>query len=309
MPRSFPFPIPDGWFQLAYADELTPGEVRPLRYFGQDLVLFRTESGEPRVLDAFCPHLGAHLGHGGQVAGESLRCPFHAWRFDGDGQCVEVPYARKIPARARLRSWPVVERNRAIWCWHHAEQKPPGWDVPELPEVDDPEWTPFRLHRWTVRTRNQEMAENAVDRAHFTYVHGTKNLPASELSIEGPVMRSIQRAQMQTPRGIVDGKIESVSHGFGCSHIRFSGICDTLLMTSTTPIDEEQVDVRFAFTVKADGTDTERGVGAAIIADIVKQLDEDIPIWENKIYRPRPMLCDGDGPIGRFRTWSQQFYS
>ena len=94
----FPFPrYPNGWFQVAYSDEVTPGTVVPLKYFGADLVLFRTQTGEAHVLDAHCPHVGAHLGHGGCVKGESIQCPFHAWRFDGQGQCVAVPYARKIP--------------------------------------------------------------------------------------------------------------------------------------------------------------------------------------------------------------------
>ena len=73
------------------ADSLPPGGVLSLRYFGRELVLFRTESGEPRVLDAFCPHLGAHLGHGGKVQGESIRCPFHGWCFDGRGACTAIP--------------------------------------------------------------------------------------------------------------------------------------------------------------------------------------------------------------------------
>ena len=60
----FPFPIPNGWFALARSDEVGPGAVLPVRYFGRDLVVFRTESGRPAVLDAYCAHMGAHLGIG-----------------------------------------------------------------------------------------------------------------------------------------------------------------------------------------------------------------------------------------------------
>jgi len=101
--------IPDGWFQVAYSDELKPGEVLPLAYFGGSLVLFRSESGEASVLDAFCPHLGAHLGYGGKVEGNCIRCPFHAWKFDRAGQCTEVPYAQKIPPKAKIKPWVVRE--------------------------------------------------------------------------------------------------------------------------------------------------------------------------------------------------------
>jgi nitrite reductase/ring-hydroxylating ferredoxin subunit len=310
MPRSFPFTLPNGWFQIAYSDELAPGAVVPLRYFARDLVLFRTESGEARALEAFCPHLGAHLGYGGKVVGDTIQCPFHAWRFDGGGACVEVPYAKKIPAKAQLASWPTVELNGMVFAWHHAQGAPPAWSVPVVPEVGEAAWAPYRRHRWTIRSRNQELAENAVDRAHFRYVHGTKNVPESEIRFEGPLMRSVHRAKMITPRGMVDGGIESNSLGFGYSTIRFTGICETVLIACATPIDLDHVDNRFSFTVKREhGNDTNRGVGGAIIDDIVKQMGEDIPIWENKVFRPRPVLCDGDGPIGPFRSWCRQFYS
>ena len=91
--RRFPFPIPNGWFVVARADDLLPGETRALYLFSKDLVLYRTASGEPRLVDAHCPHLGAHLGVGGKVEGECLRCPFHGWSFGADGQCVEIPYS------------------------------------------------------------------------------------------------------------------------------------------------------------------------------------------------------------------------
>src|SRR4051794_19961277 len=96
--RRFPFTsYPTGWFAVAKCADVPPSGVAPLRYFGRELVLFRTAAGDARVLDAHCPHLGAHLGHGGCVEGESIRCPFHGWRFDGAGACVAVPYATKIP--------------------------------------------------------------------------------------------------------------------------------------------------------------------------------------------------------------------
>ena len=67
--RNFPDTLPTGWFQIAYSDQIRPGEVKPLEYFDTDFVMFRTEDGQLCVLDAFCPHLGAHLGHGGKVRG------------------------------------------------------------------------------------------------------------------------------------------------------------------------------------------------------------------------------------------------
>jgi hypothetical protein len=108
----------------------------------------------------------------------------------------------------------------------------------------------------------------------------------------------------------VAGSVESLSYGFGFSTVRFKGLIETLLVSSVTPIDGEHVDVRFSFSLKKlGGADMTRGVGAAFIGEIARQLDQDIPIWENKTQWERPVLCDGDGPIGLFRKWSRQFYT
>jgi 3-ketosteroid 9alpha-monooxygenase subunit A len=308
--RYYTPPIPNGWFQVAYTEEVQPGQVLPLKYFDRDLVLFRTESGEAKVLDAFCPHLGAHLGYGGKVEGSCIRCPFHAWKFDGAGKCTEVPYAKKIPPNARTGAWQVRELAGLILVWHDAGGKPARWDLPEVSEYGDEEWTAWERRRWKIYTRNQEMAENAVDSAHFHYLHGTSNMPASQAEVKGHILRVYSNTGMETPRGHVDGSVESLSYGFGFGLVRFKGVVETLLMSSVTPIDGENVDVRFNFSVrKVGGADITRGVGAAFIKEVSRQLEQDIPIWENKIQWERPVLCDGDGPVGMFRKWCRQFYT
>jgi len=303
-------PYPNGWFQVAYGDELETGKAEPLHYFGRDYVLYRGMDGVARVFDAFCPHLGAHLGYGGKVEEDGIRCPFHGWKYDGGGKCVDIPYGKRIPPSAKLESHPVVERNGLVMLWHHAAGQQPDWEVPPVPEYQLEGWTPYVKRRWKIRTHNQDMAENSVDQAHFRYVHGTLTVPQSQAKTEGPLLHVLSQMKMGTPAGEVDGSIESRSWGFGFGHVRFRGIVETSLVTSVTPIDGEYVDVRFSFSVKSLGDErTTRGVGRALIADIEKQMREDIPIWENKAFLERPVLCDGDGPIGVFRTWCRQFYT
>jgi len=303
--------IPNGWFQVAYSDEIKPGDVKPLKYFGQDLVIWRSEEGELSVLDAFCPHLGAHLGHGGTVKGSSIECPFHAWQFGTDGKCTAVPYAERMPRKASLPKWETREVANNIMCWHHTEGKPPSFDIPDtIPEWGNDEWTEFISREWVIRTTNQEMAENAVDSAHFHYLHGTTSMPKSEASFEGPILRVYSDAGMETPRGTVDGSIESLNYGFGFSVVRFKGIVETLNVASTTPIDEDHCHLRFNFCVKkTGGAEMARGVGKAFVAEVSRQVEQDIPIWENKVQHEKPILCDGDGPIALFRRWCTQFYS
>jgi 3-ketosteroid 9alpha-monooxygenase subunit A len=314
--RNFPDALPTGWFQVGYSHELQPGDVKPLKYFDADLVMFRTEDGQLCVLDAFCPHLGAHLGHGGKVKGSEIECPFHAWRFGTDGRCTAVPYAKHLPRKAGVRRWHIKEVANLVMCWHHPHGGEPQWDIPdEIPEwgtkdgVRNEEWTDWQYAEWMVRSCTKEMGENAVDAAHFRYLHGTSNLPASEATFDGPVMRVFSPAAMETPRGPVDGSIESLGYGYGMGIVRFKGIIETLNVGATTPIDRENCHLRFNFSVKkVGGADITRGVGKAFVNEVKRQVEQDIPIWENKVHLSRPLLCDGDGPIASYRRWTEQFH-
>ena len=301
-----PFPIPHGWFAVCFSDELGPGEVRPIRYFARDLVLYRGVSGSAYVMEAYCPHLGANLGYGGSVVGERLRCPFHAWEWDGaSGSCAHIPYAKRIPARARIGRLPSVERNGYVFAWHHPGDQPPDFEIPELPEVQDAGWTAYEKYEWIVEAPLQEMGENGADSAHFQFVHGTRNVPITESTEEGVHRRMLQPIRMKTPRGTVEGAIDTHVHGMGFSATRFTGIAETLEVACSTPIDETRSHIRYGFTQPAD---LEGGGAAAMIREIVRQTNEDIPIWENKRYRVSPILCSGDGPISEYRRWCQQFY-
>jgi phenylpropionate dioxygenase-like ring-hydroxylating dioxygenase large terminal subunit len=294
MPR-FPFPTTfTGWYQVAYSDEVPSGAVQPLHVFGHDLVVFRGEDGAVRVLDAYCPHLGAHVGYGGKVVGDGVSCPFHGWCFDGGGACVKVPYADKIPPRARLRAWPVREVAGLVLAWYDAEGAAPSWEPQAIPEHGAPGWAGFVRRRWTIRSHVLEIGENIVDGAHFLAVHGVVTLPETNVETSGPTLRSTVQTTMRTPRGVVPATIDSTAAGLGLWRIRVSGIWDTLFIAAFTPIDDNEVDARFSFlSSTSDGGGPEHGVGAAVIADVSRQVEQDIPIWEHKIYRTQPMLCAG----------------
>jgi len=309
--ENFPFPIAASWYAVAYSDELTTGQVLPVEFLGRKLVVFRGEDGVAAVLDAYCPHLGAHLGHGGVVSGSRIRCPFHNWEFDGTtGLCESVPYATRIPQGARAGAYSTVERNGAIFVWYHPKGTAPQFELPEIPEATSDDWSTPDRYEWVIRSQIQELGENGVDSAHFRYVHGALNEPTPEVEVDGAVRRNFQPVELKTPRGNINGGIDSWVYGMGFASTRFTGICETLELAYSTPIDNQHIRVRYAFTQpRIDGEDPKGGVAAAIIRDIVKQMNEDIPIWENKVYREHPLLCDGDGPIPEYRRWCTQFYS
>ncbi|HBZ70057.1 MAG TPA: FeS-binding protein [Deltaproteobacteria bacterium] len=303
-------PIPNGWFAVAFSNELVPGEVRRLHYFDEDLVLYRGRDGTPRVLDAYCPHLGAHLAEGGRVVGDTIRCPFHGWRFDGTGLCVEIPYCERIPPKARVRGWDVVEKNRMIFVWHHAEGKPPSWDFPAMPELDHPDWTEPRSLELKVAVHMQDMHENNNDPVHFQFVHANAEIPPSEITFGegGRYMRMVGKSQRVTPFGTFETLLERDSWGLGLSAVRIAGIpgAGLLMYSSTTPVDRGHSHSRWLFTVTKNLVDL---AGEQFIQDLSAGVKQDLRIWENKVHRARPVLCEADRYLADFRQWARQFYS
>ena len=310
--RNLDQPYPFGWFVACYSDELAPGQVMPLRYFDEDLVLWRGEDGRARMMDAYCRHLGAHMGYGGRVRGELLECPFHGWRYDGEGAVHDIPYATAIPpaaARSCERQWPVVEKNRFVWFWRHPRGLGPLWEVKDFPETNDPDWTEYERQEWMVFGSIQNMAENGVDAAHFQFIHGVKSAPDYDFAFDGHERTARVEAKMLTRRGEVDGTIAYGATGPGQSWTKFDGISETLLISGVTPVAKDKVHVRFAFTQpRREAEGPAGGLARALVRDICKQLDQDKVVWDRQRYIARPIVCDGDGPILPFRQYYRRFY-
>lgn len=102
-------PYPTGWFAVCFSHEVAPGAVRTVPFVGGEIVLYRTGSGVLRAVNAYCPHLGAHLGHGGRVNGESLVCPFHGFAYGTGERCLH-PARGPGQLRLHLPSWHQIGR-------------------------------------------------------------------------------------------------------------------------------------------------------------------------------------------------------
>ena len=323
----FPFsPFPNGWFRVAGSDEIHPGEVKPIYYFGKDLVLFRTEEGKAHVFDAYCPHIGAHLGHGGKVKGETIQCPFHGWCYDGNGQCSEIPYSSKIPPNAQIQAWPVREINGMIWVYHHADKEAPHWEIPKFPECYSEEWVPLSLvYQWKIRTHVQEIPENLVDSAHFAHVHHQYG-GAGEVEDFKPG-DTIFRAFVKIPFTYshlqflsikifgeelqATGTFDFYAMGFGTLRGLTKPVEYNLFMLHTcTPIDDEHIELTVLFSMKPF---INRFVTNILVKSNLRRfkavIEEDIDLWEKKMYHTHPLLCQGDGPIKPLRNWAAKFYS
>ncbi len=307
-------PLPWGWFVVGLSHELRSGEVRPVRYFDRDLVLWRSESGQARLFDAHCPHLGAHLGYGGTVVGETIRCPFHHFRFDGQGQCVDVPACDRIPPAAQAAPWHVVEQNGTILAWFHPEGRPPSYQVRRL---EDEGWTENLCVRWSLRSHPQEIGENTVDTAHMMPVHETGHSRVRHgPHLEGAVMRI--GLSFVAPGSIIgmdgdnDVELEVGMYGVGLiqveAHVTNAGV-HARYRISSTPIDRERIHIFGIANMQATGDpEFTQEVAGLFFEALTRDFVKDFDIWENKVYRPRPALSAADGPIGAYRRWARQFY-
>lgn len=158
------------WQPAALKDELDgPRPIRPVRLLGEDFVLFRDEEGRYGLLDRDCPHRGADLAFGRLEAG-GLRCAFHGWLFDVEGnlrQTPAEPAASNLCANVRQRAYPVVERSGILWAYL-GEGEPPAF--PELDCFVAPNSHVFAFKGLWECNWLQAM-EVGIDPAHASFLH------------------------------------------------------------------------------------------------------------------------------------------
>lgn len=309
--KRFPFPIPYGWFHVAFDNDIAVGEIKPARYFGRDLVLWRSEAGELHLQDAYCPHLGANFGAGGEVVGEGIKCPFHHWVFNGAGRVIEIPYAKRLNEKACVKTYPLRVRHGIVMAWYHPDDVEPLYDLPFVPELDDPAYVTPISTAHKIKTCIQEMGENTADGAHFMTVHGhpgEAEYGNFEFRDQFMIMESTQT--FPSSGGPVQGTLKSTSVGFGWAEVRYQTLIEVCMLTTNVPVDDENVIQYFHVSYKNPERDPKIDrIGAAFNKEVNRQLTDDMFIWENKRFEPNPQLCDGDGPIARYRKWAKQFYT
>lgn len=159
------------WYGVGFSDEFGDAP-RQVRVLGQQLAVFRDTGGQVRVLSDLCPHRGGSIAMGSRD-GDCVRCPYHGWKFDHEGTCVEIPanLTRSVPKRARVDAYPVQERYGIVWAFLGdvpEQQRPP---LPEFPHHGEPGWTAV-AGTWDWKANYERVMENAADISHAPWVHG-----------------------------------------------------------------------------------------------------------------------------------------
>ena len=314
---------PTGWFQIGWSTDIQVGDVKPLRYFGHDLVAYRTESGRLVVLNAYCEHLGAHMGHGGTVAGDDIRCPFHGWQWSPEGRNTCIPYQKATNRVRRIGTWSTAERDGIMYLWHDAEGREPQYDVPSIFDLFPTCGTADDYHELgeagcfqsdELPIHPQYAAENGVDFAHFKYVHRADELPTvvhrefGDIDFKTELALNFKRRGADGAYELVEGHTRASLLGLGLGFSHADGVGSICSLTAVTPVDDEHSIVRFsAWASKEDGEDETRV--AKRQRNAVGQLKADIAIWEHQRYTEPPGLATAEAAGFRdIRQWARRFY-
>jgi phthalate 4,5-dioxygenase oxygenase subunit len=160
------------WIPALMSSELPTPDGSPLRVrlLGENLIAFRTTSGNVGLLAHGCPHRGASLFFGRNEA-EGLRCVYHGWKFDVGGRCVDMPSEppdSDFKHKVRARAYPCHERNGIVWAYMGPREAPPPLPDLEpnlLPDVQVEMWTALRECNWV------QALEGDIDTAHLALLH------------------------------------------------------------------------------------------------------------------------------------------
>jgi 3-ketosteroid 9alpha-monooxygenase subunit A len=314
-----------GWHCLGLADRFRDGKPHSIQAFGQKLVVFQSGDGKLNVLDAYCRHMGGDLSQG-TVKGDEIACPFHDWRWGGDGRCKQIPYARRVPLRARTAAWPTLDQDGMLFVWNDPEGNPPREEeaLPRIEGALDDEWTDWLWYETVVGTNVREVIDNNADMAHFFYVHLTfptyfKNIFEGHIAAQYMNGKAREDARPRLPEGspqLIGNTSVAAYYGPSFMTDELTYNYDrmdvrTTLINCHYPIDENSFVLQYGIIVKKqDGLGEEAAMEVANTQALYvrRGFEQDVQIWKNKARIDNPLLCEEDGPVYQLRRWYEQFY-
>jgi 3-ketosteroid 9alpha-monooxygenase subunit A len=315
-----------GWHCLGLAEAFRDSGPHAVQIFGTKLVVFADSGGHLHVLDAYCRHMGGDLSRG-TVKGDAIACPFHDWRWGGDGRCARIPYARRVPPAARTRSWITLEQNGHLFVWHDPQRNPPPEDVtiPRIEGAYSAEWSQWTWDSILVDGANcREVIDNVVDMAHFFYIHFAfptyfKNVLEGHIATQYLTTRA--RPDIETGSNYASGTdtaLRSEASYFGPSyminqlwHDYHGTTMESVLINCHYPVTPDSFMLQWGVIVKRPPglSDARAAKVAAKFADFIGLgFRQDVEIWTHKSRVDNPLLCAEDGPVYQLRRWYEQFY-
>ncbi|MGH3519332.1 MAG: Rieske 2Fe-2S domain-containing protein [Haloechinothrix sp.] len=314
-----------GWHCLGLVDQFKDSQPHAINSFGTKLVVFQGEDGKLNVLDGYCRHMGGDLTQG-TVKGNEIACPFHDWRWGGDGKCKSIPYAKRVPLRARTKSWITMEENKQLFVWNDPQGRPPADEVaiPRIEGVFSDEWSNWTWDSVLIEGSNcREIVDNVVDMAHFFYIHFAfptyfKNVFEGHIASQYLNTKGRPDVGMASNYGGEENLLRSEAHYYGPSyminylHNTFKGFeVENVLINCHYPVTQDSFVLQWGVMVKKlPGVDDEQAdkIAGKFAKSIGVGFMQDVEIWKNKSRIDNPLLCEEDGPVYQLRRWYEQFY-
>lgn len=333
------------WFSPLRSSEVVPGKVTNFTFMGNELIAFRDAGGQPVVLDAQCPHFGAHRGVGGSVVAGCVRCPFHGLHFDGRGQCVKGDFVADPRNLRNIKSppWTVREAAASIFLWHGADRERPARPLRFAePDFFDGWTTPVtNAGRRLAPTNLFFPTENIVDIQHFYAVHFWQLHEIVQQPAEAAdgsfaaKMRMTWTAGAQSPHPLIrrlgkayssnfDFDIAILGPGMALSISRLGpeqGNLEIMNIILITPLNPEDCQIRVVTAVKQReagplgriarrllGLGMEDLLARVFLAIATKDFDGDEMIWTHRQFLSNPKLLPDDGPVIAYRRWCERFW-
>lgn len=291
------------WYPICFSSELETGRILSVEWMNGRVIAVRDAQGKPHVLSAFCRHLGADLA-GGDIVEGTVRCPYHHWRYDMDGQCVATAIDRPPPA-AKLFRFPVHEGLGFVWAFNGTEPlfPPPAFEVPESQLMLVPR------KEQLMNCDHYVPFSNSCDIQHLKVVHGM------QLEINPEDMKitpySIQYVQEQVAPGM--GHLRMNIHMIGSNTLHLVG--ETMgrmmyLMSTSRSLPGNRTQIyQCAATPRRDVPGDEQMARVMIEQSLNfgrRLMDEDTPILDRISFR-QDILTHSDRVLAMYFDWVRAF--
>ena len=311
--------FPRGWFVVAESSELDNGPLA-VRFFSQDFALYRGESGKPVMLDAYCRHMGTHLtasksahivATDQQIEGDSIRCPYHGWRYGPDGRVNDIPYHDgPCPKTAMIQSYAVRDVMGSVMMWFDPDGGEPDYEPPCLNEWDDPQWVNWQLdHLGDIAIHGQEILDNMADAQHLGPTHGAP-CEFFENDFRDHIYIQRQGGFHAGYNCMLTTSTWYTGPGILLSKQNFNNAI-TFEFIANTPLEDGVSKVwHAALTRAANATPSDEDIAMArqIQQGALAAFAADFDVWRHKRPAEKIYQLPNDGPFKTGRTWYQQFF-
>lgn len=179
------------WYVAGWSCDLAPQKPLHIDILDEPVVIFRSESGRLVCLEDRCVHRLAPLSLG-RCEGNNLRCMYHGFLYNPEGQVIEIPGQDQIPAKAKIRSYPIVDRHSWLWVWMGDPAKADETLIPPAIGYENPDYI-FGHDYLDYEAEAQLICDNLLDFSHLTFVHAKSFGAGRDFASTLPRITQIQR--------------------------------------------------------------------------------------------------------------------